>query len=83
MSIIATLFGIAADNWQWLVGAVMGLVALIGARQSGKNAAVAKQAKDSAKRAERGRQGAGKAAADIRDGKKPDDVLRDNDGEWK
>lgn len=52
------------------------------ARKSGKDAVLATQAKDSAKRAEKGRQAAGKASQDIRDGKSPDDVVRDNDGAW-
>lgn len=60
------------------------IIAIIGlfARKSGKDAVLAGQAKDAARRSEEGRKAAGQAAQDIRGGKAPDDVLRANDGDW-
>ncbi len=41
-TLITTFIG---DNWQWVAGALGGLLALFGARQSGKKAEQLKQAK--------------------------------------
>lgn len=79
MSILTTLLGIAADNWKWLVGAVMGLVALIGARQSGKKSERLKSQTKDLKNA-RDIEDRADAARARRDDRPLDERLRDLDG---
>lgn len=67
-----------------IIAAFFGAIAtLFTARKSGKDAVIASQAKDAAKRTEKGRKAAGKARDDLRDGKSPDEVVRGNDGAWE
>ena len=42
-----------------------------------------KAAEDATKRAERGRQGAQDAQQDLKDGRTPEQIVRDNDGAWR
>jgi len=78
-----TILGWLTGNWQWVVGAIGAVVVALGLRQSGKNAVLAKQAKEVMASIDRGRKAQTKAASALRGGKSPEQVVRDNDGKWQ
>ncbi|MEN9924698.1 MAG: hypothetical protein RL268_824 [Pseudomonadota bacterium] len=66
------------------LGALVALVAgILGIRKSGKDAALAKQAKDTLKRTDAGRQAVADAKRRADDGESPEEIARKNDGEWQ
>jgi hypothetical protein len=70
-----------------LLGAAVALAAIWAAWSTGKQGgAVArdlKAARGNAKAAEAGRKGVAGAKADLRAGKTPEQIVRDNDGDWQ
>lgn len=68
--------------WLSFLGALSRLVGPITAFMWGRDRAKRKAAEDAAQRADKGRQGAAKAQQDLKDGKTPEDIVRDNDGKW-
>lgn len=78
-----TILGWLAGNWQWVIGAIGAVVVALGLRKSGKNAVLVKQAKEVMASIDRGRRAQTKAATDLREGKTPEQVVRDNDGRWQ
>lgn len=65
-----------------LLDALKSLLSAFGMFQWGRDRARRKAAEDAAQRAEKGRQGAAEAQQDLKDGKTPEDIVRDNDGKW-
>lgn len=79
------ILGLVTANWQWVVGVVGAAGAVFAAlmlRSGGKDAVKADIAKDAGKRSEAGRVRQSRAKKALKDGKSPEQIVRDNDGAW-
>lgn len=66
-----------------LFGALSRLMGPITAFMWGRDRTKRKAAEDAAQRADEGRKGAAEAKQDLKDGKTPEQIVRENDGKWQ
>lgn len=66
-----------------LLAALSRLVGPLAGFMWGRERTKRRQAEDSAKRAEKGRQGAAEAQDKLDEGKTPEQIVRENDGKWR
>lgn len=66
-----------------VLGALSRLVGPLTGFLWGRERTKRKAAEDAAERTDKGRQGAAEAKQDLKDGKTPEQIVRDNDGFWR
>lgn len=75
--------GFLPDVWPYIAGAAVIIAGWFTARRSGVKAQKAKQAEATVKGIQAGAKGAAKAEADLRAGKTPEQIIRENDNAWR
>lgn len=75
--------GFLPDVWPYIAGAAVIIAGWFTARRSGVKAQKAKQAEATVKGIQAGAKGAAKAEADLRAGKTPEQIARENDNAWR
>ena len=78
--------GLLGDFWPYIAAGVTALLAFAGmwlkAGSAANDRLLRKQAEDAAKKTDKGRREQAKAGDDLRDGKTPEDIVRENDQKW-